>query len=126
MTIVGALEEGLHNKKELLYVKSMLDGFSSIALASTYGIGVLFSIIPMLIFQGGLTMLAFHLKHIFSQNVQDSLSAIGGMLIIGISILLLKLGEISLENLLPSLLVVSILAYYFEKYQLKKEVKLTK
>jgi len=126
MTIVGALEEGLHNKKELLYVKSMLDGFSSIALASTYGIGVFFSIIPMLIFQGGLTMLAFRLKHIFSQNVQDSLSAIGGMLIIGISILLLKLGEISLENLLPSLLVVSILAYYFEKYQLKKGVKLTK
>lgn len=126
MTIVGALEEGLHNKKELLYVKSMLDGFSSIALASTYGIGVLFSIIPMLIFQGGLTMLAFRLKHIFSQNVQDSLSAVGGMLIIGISILLLKLGEISLENLLPSLLVVSILAYYLEKYQLKKEVKLTK
>ena len=126
MTIIGALEEGLHNKKELLYVKSMLDGFSSIALASTYGIGVLFSIIPMLIFQGGLTMLAFRLEHIFSQNVQDSLSAIGGMLIIGISILLLKLGEISLENLLPSLLVVSILAYYFEKYQLKKEVKLTK
>ena len=126
MTIVGALEEGLHNKKELLYVKSMLDGFSSIALASTYGISVLFSIIPMLIFQGGLTMLAFRLKHIFSQNVQDSLSAIGGMLIIGISILLLKLGEISLENLLPSLLVVSILAYYFEKYQLKNEVKLTK
>ena len=126
MTIVGALEEGLHNKKELLYVKSMLDGFSSIALASTYGIGVLFSIIPMLIFQGGLTMLAFRLKHIFSQNVQDSLSAIGGMLIIGISILLLKLGEISLENLLPSLLVVSILSFYFEKYQLKKEVKLTK
>ena len=71
-------------------------------------------------------MLAFRLKHIFSQNVQDSLSAIGGMLIIGISILLLKLGEISLENLLPSLLVVSILSFYFEKYQLKKEVKLTK
>ncbi|MFZ1748729.1 MAG: DUF554 domain-containing protein, partial [Saprospiraceae bacterium] len=75
MTIVGALEEGLQNKRELLYIKSMLDGFSSIALASTYGIGVLFSIIPMLIFQGGITMLANKLKSVFSQNVMDSLSA---------------------------------------------------
>lgn len=122
MTIVGALEEGIQNKKELLYVKSLLDGFSSIALASTYGVGVLFSIIPMLIFQGGLTMLASRLKNIFSHKVQDSLSAIGGMLIIGISILLLKLGEISLENLLPSLVIISIMSYYYEKFQLKKGI----
>ena len=123
MTIVGALEEGLQNKRELLYVKSMLDGFSSIALASTYGIGVWFSIIPMLIFQGGMTMLAYRLKHIFSQNVQDSLSAVGGVLIIGISILLLKLGEISLENLLPSLVMICIFSYYYEKYEVRKKLK---
>lgn len=125
MTIVGALEEGLQNKKELLYVKSMLDGFSSIVLASTYGVGVLFSIIPMLFFQGGLTLMAFRLKHIFSQNVQDSLSAVGGILIIGISILMLKLGTIQLENLLPSLLIISILSYYYEKYQIIKKMKET-
>ena len=125
MTIVGALEEGLQNKRELLYVKSMLDGFSSIALASTYGIGVWFSIIPMFIFQGGLTMLAFRLKYIFSQNVQDSLSAVGGVLIIGISILLLKLGDISLENLLPSLVMVCILAYFFEKFKIRKKIEET-
>ena len=123
MTIVGALEEGLQNKRELLYVKSMLDGFSSIALASTYGIGVWFSIIPMLIFQGGMTMFAYKLKHIFSQNVQDSLSAVGGVLIIGISILLLKLGEISLENLLPSLVMICIFAYYYETYEVRKKLK---
>lgn len=122
MTIVGALEEGIQNKKELLYVKSMLDGFSSIALASTYGIGVLFSILPMLVFQGGLTMLALKLKNVFSQNVQDSLSSVGGILIIGISILLLKLGNISLENLLPSLVIISLMSYYYERYQLKKGI----
>ena len=121
MTIIGALEEGLQNKRELLYVKSMLDGFSSIALASTYGIGVLFSIIPMFILQGGITIMAFRLKNIFSDKVMDSLSAVGGILIIGISILLLDLGKINLENLLPSLLIVTVMSYYFEKYQLKKE-----
>lgn len=116
MTIVGALEEGIHGKKELLYVKSTLDGFSSIALASTYGIGVLFSIIPMLIFQGGITLMAFRLRHIFSSKVQDSISAVGGMLIIGISIMLLDLGNIRLENMLPSIAMVCILTYGYERY----------
>lgn len=119
MTIVGALEEGLQQKRELLYVKSLLDGFSSIALASTYGVGVLFSIIPMFLFQGGITIMASRLKNIFSQPVMDCLSATGGMLIIGISIHLLQLGKINLENLLPSLLIVAVLSYYYSKYQLK-------
>lgn len=122
MTIVGALEEGIHGKKELLYVKSTLDGFSSIALASTYGIGVLFSIVPMLIFQGGITLMAFRLRHIFSAKVQDSISAVGGMLIIGISIMLLELGTIKLENMLPSLLIVCMMAYMYEQYNIKKAI----
>ncbi|MEL6945653.1 MAG: DUF554 domain-containing protein, partial [Bacteroidota bacterium] len=58
MVIVGAIEEGVQGKRELLLIKSVLDGVSSIALASAYGIGVWFSIFPMLILQGGLTMIA--------------------------------------------------------------------
>jgi uncharacterized membrane protein YqgA involved in biofilm formation len=126
MTIVGALEEGIHSKRELLYVKSTLDGFSSIALASTYGIGVLFSIIPMLIFQGGITMMAFRLRHIFSAKVQDSISAVGGMLIIGISIVLLDLGSIRLENMLPSLIIVCVMAYINEQYMFRNQIETKK
>jgi uncharacterized membrane protein YqgA involved in biofilm formation len=122
MTIVGALEEGMQQKRELLYVKSLLDGFSSIALASTYGVGVWFSIIPMLIFQGGITLLATFFKGIFHQVVLDCLSAVGGMLIIGISIHLLHLGKLNLENLLPSLVIVTILSYYYHKYQVKSHI----
>lgn len=122
MTIVGALEEGIHGKKELLYVKSTLDGFSSIALASTYGIGVLFSVIPMLIFQGGITISAFKLRHFFSSKVQDSISAVGGMLIIGISIMLLDLGTIRLENMLPSLIIICAMAYIYEQHNNKKAI----
>jgi uncharacterized protein len=117
MTIIGALEEGIHQKRELLYVKSTLDGFSAIALASTYGIGVLFSIIPMLIFQGGITVLALRLKYVFKQNVMDALSAVGGILIIGISIRLLKLGEVWLENMLPSLVLIVAMSYFYDKYK---------
>ena len=124
MTIIGALEEGIHQKRELLYVKSTLDGFSSIALASTYGIGVLFSIIPMLIFQGGITVSALRLKYVFNQNVMDALSAVGGILIIGISIRLLKLGEVWLENMLPSLVLIVVMAYFYDKYQNDKKTVL--
>jgi len=117
MTIVGAIEEGLNQKRELLIVKSTLDGFSSIALAATLGIGVLFSVIPLLIFQGGLTLSATRLKGLFDQITLDMISTVGGILIIGISINLLKLGNINLENLLPSLVLVIILSKLKQRYR---------
>lgn len=110
MTFVGAIEEGLHKKRDLLVVKSTLDGFSSIALAASFGIGVLFSVIPMLIFQGGLTLAAKRLKSVFDANTLDVLSSVGGILILGISINILGLGKVNLENLLPALLICIILA----------------
>ncbi|MFT6335996.1 MAG: putative membrane protein YqgA involved in biofilm formation [Saprospiraceae bacterium] len=116
MTIVGAIEEGLNQKRELLIVKSTLDGFSSIALAATLGIGVLFSVVPLLIFQGGLTFSAKKLKPVFDQITIDVLSSVGGILIVGISISLLKLGEINLENLLPSVLFAIVLSKLYQKY----------
>lgn len=66
MTIVGALNEGISGDKSLLLTKSMLDGFTSIALASTFGVGVLFSVIPMLVFQGGITVFAGLFQNLFS------------------------------------------------------------
>lgn len=123
MTIVGALEEGLQGKRELLIVKSIMDGFSSIALASTYGIGVLFSIIPMLLFQGGITVMASRLTGIFNQTVMDCLSAVGGMLIIGIAFLLLDVADIRLENLLPSLLMAVVFAYYYDRLRIKNKLE---
>jgi uncharacterized membrane protein YqgA involved in biofilm formation len=113
MTIVGSLEEGISGNRDLIMVKSLMDGFASIALASTYGIGVAFSVIPMLIFQGGLTVMARRIKGVFTPYVTDALSAVGGALIIGISINLLKLGDIALENLLPSLLFCVMFASFF-------------
>ena len=117
MTIVGALEEGLSKNRSLIYVKSTLDGFTAIALTASFGIGVLFSIIPMLIFQGGITVLAVKLKPIFDQKTLDLVSAVGGILIIGISIKMLQLGEITLENLLPSLLVAIIFSKTYQSFK---------
>ena len=111
MTLVGAIEEGLEGKRELLMVKSTLDGISSIAFASTYGIGVLFSIIPMLVFQGGITVLARQLQRFFTKTMIDQLSSVGGALIIGIGINLLNLGSINVENLLPALIITLLLTW---------------
>ncbi len=109
MTFVGAIEEGMTGNRELLLVKSVLDGFTSIALAASLGIGVLFSVIPLLVFQGGLTLVARKTKSFFRQETIDLMSSVGGILIIGIAINMLKLGHIRLENLLPALLMAIVL-----------------
>lgn len=116
MTIVGAIEEGLQGKRELLLIKSTLDGISSIAFAATYGIGVLFSIFPMLILQGGVTILARQMERFFTPILIANLSATGGALIIAIGIRILNLGAINIENLLPALLVVLVLSLFYERY----------
>ena len=111
MTIVGAIEEGISGKKELLLVKSLLDGITAIALASSFGIGVLFSVIPLLIFQGGITLLAKQVQKFFNEKMVQALSATGGLLIVALSINILQLGKLTIENLLPSIVVIGILVW---------------
>jgi len=117
MVIVGAIEEGISGNRELLLVKSTLDGVSSIAFASTYGIGVLFSIFPMLLIQGGMTILANQMKRFFTPTIIAQLSAVGGLLILGIGIKLLNLGRINIENLLPSLVTVVLFTWMYDKWK---------
>lgn len=123
MTIVGAIEEGIEGKRELLMIKSTLDGITSIALAASFGIGVLFSILPMLIFQGGITILAKKMERFFTEMLIAQLSALGGVLIIAIGINMLQLGKINIENLLPGLLVIAVLTKIFEPYFAKKSTE---
>ena len=112
MTILGSMEEGLTGNNELLIVKSTLDGFSSIFLSASFGIGVLFSIIPLMIFQSGITLGAHRISKYLNDNILQCISSLGGLLILGISINLLKLGHVRLENLLPGLLLVVFAAKY--------------
>ena len=116
MTFVGAIEEGLKGKRDLLLVKATLDGVSSVAFAATYGVGVLFSIVPMLIFQGGITLLARRLQGLFTDTMIAQLSAVGGALILGIGINILALGTINVENLLPALAVTLLLTWGQERF----------
>jgi len=117
MTILGAIEEGLTGKRELLLVKSTLDGITSVAFASTYGIGVLFSIIPMLLVQGGITLAAGRLERFFTPTILSQISVTGGALILAIGINMLELGKINIENLLPSLVVVVALTAIYDGFK---------
>lgn len=113
MTILGAFEEGLGGAPNLLLAKSVLDGFSSIALSASLGIGVIFSAIPLLIYQGGLTLFAASLQNFFTEIIINELTAVGGLLLIGLGINILEIKELKILNMLPSLVIVVILAYIF-------------
>ncbi|MBN1763099.1 MAG: DUF554 domain-containing protein [Methanomicrobia archaeon] len=113
MTVIGAIEDGLNSDPSILFAKSLMDGCASIALASTFGIGVLFSAIPLFIFQGGITLLAASSKAFFTETLITELSAVGGVILMGLSIQLLDLKEIKVVNLLPALIVVIVLVRLF-------------
>ncbi|MBN2279456.1 MAG: DUF554 domain-containing protein [Candidatus Marinimicrobia bacterium] len=115
MTILGAFEEGLGGKPNLLLAKSVLDGFSSVALASGMGIGVMFSAIPLLFFQGGLALLATFLEQYFTDAMINELTATGGILLLGLGLNILEIKKIRMMNMLPSLLIIVILTLIFVK-----------
>ena len=106
MTFVGAIEEGINNDKTLLYTKSLMDGVTSILLASSLGIGVLVSALPLLLFQSILTWGAFYFEGYLQPDMITELSAVGGVLIMAISLNILEILKIKVSNLLPALLLV--------------------
>lgn len=109
MTILGAIQEGMGGDPELLLIKSLMDGISSIALTVAFGIGVLFSAIPLLIFQGGLTLLASWVGEFIDPVVINEVTAAGGVILIGLGINLLEIKKIKIVNLLPAMLIVPLL-----------------
>jgi len=110
MAILGSINEGIRGDHSLLLTKSILDGFSAIALASTFGVGVIFSTIPLLIYQGSITLFANAFQKLFSPVIINELTAVGGLLIVGIGLNLLEIKKIKVTNLLPALLIAILLA----------------
>ena len=113
MTFVGAINEGLTGDRTLILSKSVLDGFTSMVLASVYGVGVLFSVIPLFLVQSSLTLLATPFQAFFTELLIAQLTAVGGALILAIGFNLLEIKKIKTMNLLPGLLVVVILTLIF-------------
>jgi len=94
----------------------MLDGISSIALASTLGIGVLFSSIPVFVYQGSITILSGFIEPFINQTVVNELTATGGVLIMAIGIRLLDLKDLRVGNMLPALFIAPLIAYVLTNF----------
>lgn len=105
MAIVGSLEDGLTGDFSMLAAKSVLDGIMAIIVASTMGIGVLFSAIPVLLYQGAITFLAEFISPILSNELVLNLSYIGSALIFGIGVNQVFGKKIKTGNMLPALLI---------------------
>lgn len=115
MTVLGAIEEGLGKTPTLYFTKSLLDGFASIALAAGLGIGVLFAALPLLIYQGGLTLLARLLQPLLTDTMTAEMTAAGGLVLIGLGINLLEIKRLKILNMLPALLIAPLLARLFSR-----------
>lgn len=119
LTILGAINDGLTGNYSLLAIKAVLDGFSSIIFASTFGVGVLFAAATVLVFQGSISLLAGYLKPLLisvptarmsAQPRVIELSAVGGVILIGLALNILDIKRIKVANLLPALFLAPLLA----------------
>ena len=113
MAILGSFDEGLRGDRSIIYTKSILDLFASMAMAAAYGGGVLFSAFFVFAYQGALTLFAGTLQSLISPEVMTELTAVGGVLILGIGINLLELTRIPLSNMLPALFLAVPLVIWF-------------
>ena len=109
LTVVGSFEDGLHGNLEPLATKSLLDGFASIALASTLGVGVAFAALTVLVVQGTLTLGAGLFEDLLRGEALAAMTSTGGVLIIGIALKLLDLKDVKVGNFLPALLFAPLL-----------------
>jgi uncharacterized protein len=112
VAILGSIQDGLTGNYNLLVVKSILDGFASIAFASTLGIGVAFSSLIILVYQGAISLLATRLDAVITTSMMNELTATGGILLVGVGISsLLEIKKIRVGNMLPALLAAPLIAW---------------
>ena len=107
MAIMGALQDGLGDEPTILYAKSALDGIASVALTSTLGIGVVFSVIPLVIYQGAITLAAGWVQGFLTDPVVAEMNATGGLLILAIGLDILQIRKLPIGNLLPAIFVAA-------------------
>lgn len=105
MAVVGSIQDGLYGNYQILLTKSIMDGVCSIAFASTLGIGVPFSALVILLFQGGISLAASLVRPLLTDPVITAMTAVGGIMILGIGINMLGLAKLKVENMLPAILV---------------------
>lgn len=117
LSVIGALDGGLRGDHEVLITKGVIDGFVALVLTTTLGFGVIFSVIPVVLYQGSIALLATQINQWvpeeFLNGLIGELTAVGGLMIVAIGFNLLKIIQIRVGNLLPSVLTVGIVYYIY-------------
>ena len=112
MAILGSVQDGLTGDFNTLVIKSIMDGFASIAFASSLGIGVLFSSLVILVYQGGISLLATQMQFLLNEQFLAEFSAIGGIMLMGIAVSsLLEIKKIRVANFLPGFLILPLIIW---------------
>lgn len=110
MAILGSLEEGLGRFPNLLFTKAFMDGTFSVAFAASMGAGVLFASVPIMVYQGSMTLFAAKLQAYLTPTLIDDLSSVGGILLIGLALSVLEIRHYRITNMLPALPLVIVLS----------------
>lgn len=111
MAIVGSITDGIKGEPSILVTKAMMDGIISIPFAASMGFGVLGSALPVLLYQGGITLLAWKLQSFFTSVMVSELTSVGGVIVMGIGLNILGLHKVRVGNLIPALLWIILLLY---------------
>lgn len=109
LSILGALSDGMGQGAEQLIVKAVMDGFAAMAFASSLGIGVAFSVVPLAIYQGTLTAIGFWMGNVLPAAQIDALTATGGVILLGLGFRLMGIKQVRIGDLLPALLAAPLL-----------------
>lgn len=109
LTILGSLNDGLGNGADELFLKSALDGFAAIAFAASFGWGVVASVVTIVVVQGSLTLVGLALGDVLPDAHLAAVTAVGGLLLIGMALRLLRVRDVPVADLLPALLVAPLL-----------------
>jgi len=118
MAIIGSLEDGVTGNMQILVIKSVIDGFTAMAFASTLGVGVLFSSVMVLIYQGTISLLAAQIQNIMTENMILELTATGGVILAGIALSnLLEMKKIRTASFLPALVIAPLIVFLLSLFK---------
>ncbi|MBY7145150.1 DUF554 domain-containing protein [Virgibacillus sp. NKC19-3] len=120
MAVIGALDSGLRGDHEILITKGIMDGFVALVLTTTLGFGVILSVVPVVLYQGIIALLATYINQwipeTFLNGLIVELTAVGGLLILAIGLNLLKITQIRIGNLLPSIVTVAVVYFIYQLF----------
>lgn len=116
LTLLGCLQNGAHGNPNYLYIKSFLDGFCSMALAASMGLGVVFSVLTVLFFQGGLALLAHGVAEAIHPLSQQLMNVVGGVVLLATSLMILDIKKIPVANMLPGIFLPPLVVWLVENF----------